>query len=118
MSRTPKDGSLTRGGTTTTSLRKQIQFNLDEKAKSSAPPRPTSSMKEKRSSSQGPSSSHPTSSSLHETLKQIKMDEIRKRKSRASISDLRKRKKKRSRFDYHAMVQRMEEIKRDVNIKQ
>ena len=115
MSRTPKDGSLTRGGTTTTSLRKQIQFNLDEKAKSSAPP---TSMKEKRSSSQGPSSSHPTSSSLHETLKQIKMDEIRKRKSRASISDLRKRKKKQSRFDYHAIMQRMEEAKRDVNKKQ
>lgn len=87
---------------TTNSMRKQIQFNVDEIKKTDA----------KANDAKTASN---TTSSLHETLKQIKADEIRKRKSDGLLSTGRKRKKSKSRIDMKALKTRLEEIKKNVN---
>lgn len=113
-------------GTTTT--RKQIQFNLDEKKK--AAETATAGLntntgqksgngvsKSANSSSSASNNKMKTTSSLHETLKQLKADEMRKRKSRGSLGeDEKKRKKSKSRIDLKAFNDRLDEIKRNVII--
>lgn len=110
---------------TTTTTRKQIQFNLDEKKKAAETAGLNSNNGQKSgngvpklaNSSTSASNKIKTTSSLHETLKQLKADEMRKRKSRGSLGDEEKRRKKsKSRIDLKAFNDRLDEIKRNVII--
>lgn len=115
-----------KSSTTTTSMRKQIQFNLDEKKKVSEglgggteaaklqEKTPGGSLSSSKINWSMIGNSKNTTSSLHETLKQLKADEMRKRRSRGSLGDEKRKRKSTSQWDLKAFNEKLDEIKRNV----
>ena len=111
-----------KSSTTTTSMRKQIQFNLDEKKKTSeglatSPERqetPGVGLSSSKMNGSMIDNSKNTTTSLHETLKQLKADEMRKRRSRGSLGDEKRKRKSTSQWDLKAFNEKLDEIKRNV----
>lgn len=94
-------------------IRKQIQFNVDEKKAAAAATVAASaaSTTSNRRSTLFRSKTQKAQSSIHETLKQLKLDEMRKRKNRGVNEG--RRKKSKSKLDFKKLKHKFNELQKE-----